>query len=49
MPKQVSAADLALTRRIDALHLENPFMGARMLRDRLVGQDKMLAASTWAR
>ncbi len=30
-----SAADLALMRRIDELHLEHPFAGARMLRDLL--------------
>ena len=35
LPKPVSAADLVLMRRIDALHLEHPFMGARMLRDQL--------------
>ena len=34
-PKQVSAADLALMRRMEKLHLEHPFMGARMLRDQL--------------
>ena len=34
-PRPVSAADLALMRRIDELHLEHPFMGARMLRDQL--------------
>lgn len=28
----VSSADLALMRRLDELHLEHPFMGARMLR-----------------
>jgi putative transposase len=33
-----SAADLALMRRIDELHLEHPFAGARMLRD-LLRQD----------
>jgi len=32
-PKPVSVADLALMRRIDELHLERPFAGARMLRD----------------
>jgi len=32
LPRPVSDADLALMRRIDALHLEHPFMGARMLR-----------------
>jgi putative transposase len=30
-----SAADLALMRRMDELHLEHPFAGARMLRDML--------------
>ena len=34
-PRPVSASDLALMRRIDALHLASPFAGARMLRDRL--------------
>ncbi len=32
VPKAVGANDLALMRRLDALHLEHPFMGARMLR-----------------
>jgi putative transposase len=32
-PEPVSAADLALMRRIDELHLKHPFAGARMLRD----------------
>ena len=31
----VSASDLELTRRLDELHLEHPFMGARMLQDQL--------------
>lgn len=31
----VSATELALMRRIDALHLDHPFAGARMLRDLL--------------
>ncbi len=35
LPRPTSAADLALMRRIDQLHLEHPFMGARMLRDQL--------------
>ncbi len=35
LPRPVSAADLALMRCIDELHLEHPFMGARMLRDQL--------------
>jgi putative transposase len=34
-PAPVSAADLVLMRQIDALHLEYPFAGARMLRDLL--------------
>ena len=34
-PTPVSAADLALMRRIDELHLHHPFAGARMLRDLL--------------
>ena len=34
-PKQVGTADFVLMRRIDKLHLEHPFMGARMLRDQL--------------
>lgn len=32
LPRKVSDADLALMRRIDKLHLEHAFMGARMLR-----------------
>ena len=35
LPRPTSEADLALMRRIDALHLEHPFMGARMLRESL--------------
>ena len=38
LPQPVSPADLALMRRIDQLHLEHPFMGARMLRDQLARQ-----------
>jgi putative transposase len=34
-PRPVSAADLAIMRRIDELHLEHPFAGSRMLRDLL--------------
>ena len=34
-PTLVSVADLALMRRIDELHLDHPFAGARMLRDLL--------------
>jgi len=35
VPKPVGAADLVLMRHLDALHLEHPFMGTRMLRDQL--------------
>ena len=38
LPKPTSAADLALMRRLDVLHLEHPFMGARMLRRQLQRQ-----------
>ena len=34
----MSEADLALMRRIDELHLNYPFAGARMLRDMLTGE-----------
>jgi putative transposase len=37
-PCPVSAADLAIMRRIDALHLDYPFAGSRMLRDLLRGE-----------
>jgi putative transposase len=35
LPKAETQANLALMRRIDELHLERPFAGARMLRDML--------------
>ena len=35
LPRPVSAADLTLMRKIDELHLDYPFAGARMLRDLL--------------
>jgi putative transposase len=35
MPRPVSAEDLKLMRRLDELHLDYPFAGARMLRDLL--------------
>ena len=38
LPQPVGLADLALMRKIDALHLEPPFMGARMLRDQQARQ-----------
>ena len=35
LPRPVSARDLSLMRELDELHLQHPFMGARMLRDQL--------------
>ena len=35
LPRPMSAADLALMRRIDELHLNKPFLGSRMLCDAL--------------
>ena len=40
LPRPVSAADLALMRRIDELHLELPFAGSRMLRGLLVAEGR---------
>jgi putative transposase len=37
-PEPTSAADLAIMRRIDELHLELPFAGSRMLRDLLAAE-----------
>jgi putative transposase len=37
-PRPVSAADLAIMRRLDELHLDYPFAGSRMLRDLLRGK-----------
>jgi putative transposase len=48
-PRPVSAADLAVMRRIDELHLNYPFAGSRMLRDFLradgvdIGREKVAA------
>jgi putative transposase len=42
-PRSVSAADLAVMRRIDELHLEYPFAGSRMLRDLLRGEGVAIA------
>jgi len=36
--RPVTAATLAIMRRIDELHLEYPFAGSRMLRDLLRGE-----------
>jgi putative transposase len=38
LPRPTSDADLKLMRRIDELHLEYPFAGARMLRDLLAAE-----------
>ncbi len=38
LPRATSADDLAVMRRIDELHLDYPFAGARMLRDLLAGE-----------
>lgn len=38
LPRPVGPEDLALMRRLDELHLEHPFMGARSLRDQLARQ-----------
>jgi putative transposase len=38
LPRPASPADLALMRKLDELHLEHPFMGARMLRRQLARQ-----------
>ena len=48
-PRPVPAADLAMMRRIDELHLNYPFAGSRMLRDFLraegidIGREKVAA------
>ena len=38
LPRPVPAADLALMRRIDELHLEFPFAGSRMLQGLLAAE-----------
>ena len=42
VPAPVPAEDLAIMRRIDALHLEVPFAGSRMLRDLLAAEGRLL-------
>lgn len=44
-PQPTSAGDLALMRRIDELHPEYPFAGARILRDMLRGKATGSSAS----
>src|SRR3954452_1858827 len=41
-PRAVPEAQLAIMRRIDALHLDYPFAGSRMLRDLLRGEGVMI-------
>ena len=38
LPRPVSAADLAVMRRLDELHLAFPFAGSRLLRDQLAAE-----------
>ena len=38
LPRAASSADLTLMRAIDALHLEYPFTGSRMLQDLLLAE-----------
>ena len=38
LPRPTTAADLAIMRRIDALHMDFPFAGSRMLRDLLAAE-----------
>jgi len=42
LPRPVSAADLAIMRRLDRLHLEFPFAGSRMLRGLLAAEGHKL-------
>ena len=42
LPRPVSAADLAIMRRLDELHLELPFAGSRMLRALLAAEGSVL-------
>ena len=38
LPRPTSAADLAIMRRLDELHMDVPFAGSRMLRDLLAAE-----------
>jgi putative transposase len=42
LPRPVTAADLALMRRLDELHLEFPFAGSRMLRGLLAAEGRKI-------
>ncbi len=48
-PREVSPADLAIMRRMDALHLDYPFAGSRMLRELLRGDGSRSAGRTSSR
>ena len=48
-PQPVSESELALMRRIDELHLELPFAGARMLRDLLRAEGVMVCRKRMTR
>lgn len=48
-PQPIPEADLALMRRIDELHLDFPFAGARMLRDLLRGEGQRVGRGRVAR
>jgi hypothetical protein len=45
LPRPVPEADLAIMRRLDRLHLEFPFAGARMLRGLLVAERSRASTS----
>ena len=49
LPRPVSDAALAVMRRIDELHLNYPFAGARMLRDMLKHEGIQIGRSMSAR
>ena len=52
-PRPVPAADLAVMRRIDELHLGHPFAGSRMMRDLLrgeaiaIGRERVASMMRW--
>ena len=48
-PPQPSAADLALMRGIDQLHLEHPFMGGACCAISYIARASRLADVTWPR
>jgi putative transposase len=41
--RPVTPADLAVMRRIDELHLDDPFAGSPMLRDLVIGRDRVVS------